>query len=325
VTAGFFSSLPYASIRVATPTLVEIFLFYAIIVLSVKVGKARLYRFLLVACILLLALDLGYWAWHRSFSDTLKVTFISVGQGDSALVEFPRGAVMLIDGWGFYGPFDPGERIVAPLLWRKKIRTIDYMVLSHAQHDHMGGLSFIAKNFNVKEFWWNGVGDLRGLKGALDGAGVPIREIDSGASIPPIGGVGIEVLHPSRGLDLDINDMSLVLKLSYGDKSLLFTGDIRAGVEEILGARAGGLDVTVLKSPHHGSRTSSSEDLLAAAGSPTAAVISVGRANIFGFPATAVLDRYASAGMEVYRTDLDGAVEVATDGAGLSIITHARH
>ncbi len=328
IIAGFFSSLPYASMRVATPTLVEIFLFYAIVVLSVKAAGGRLYRlhrFLLVACVLLLALDLGYGEWHRRFSDTLKVTFISVGQGDSALVEFPRGAVMLIDGGGFYSSFDPGERIVAPLLWRKKIRTIDYMVLSHAQHDHMGGLSFITRNFNVREFWWNGVGELGPLGSALASSGVPVRELDSGAEIPPIGGVVVEVLHPSRGLDFDINDMSLVLKLSYGDKSLLFTGDIGAEAEEKLGARAGGLDVTVLKSPHHGSRTSSSEALLAAAGRPAAAVISVGRANIFGFPAQVVLDRYGAAGMEVYRTDLDGAVEVVTDGEGLSITPYARH
>ena len=187
----------------------------------------------------------------------------------------------------------------------------------------MAGLSFIAKNFDVKEFWWNGVGELGGLKAALDGAGATIKKMDSGVRIPPIGGVEVEVLHPSGGLGLDINDMSLVLKLSYGDKSFLFTGDIGAEAEILLAA-AGPGDVTVLKSPHHGSRTSSS-NLLLAAGRPSAAVISVGRANAFGFPHEAVLKRYGAAGMEVYRTDLDGAVEVTTDGVGLSITTHARH
>ena len=329
ILADLFSSLPYASVRVATPTLPEIFLFYAIVLLSVNLSRGhlylryRLYRFAAVACSLLLVFSLGYGLWHRSFSDTLRVTFISVGQGDAALVEFPRGGVMLIDAGGFYSGFDPGERIVAPLLWMKKIRTIDYMILSHAQHDHMGGLSFIAKNFNVKEFWWNGVGELRGLEGVLGMAGVPVVELDSGSRIAPIGGVRVEVLHPSADARLDINNMSMVLKLSYGSKSILFTGDIGAAAERRLGAGAP-LNVSVLKSPHHGSRTSSSTALLEALGTP-AAVISVGRANAFGFPAATVLERYRAAGMEIYRTDLDGAVEVSTDGTSLSITTHARH
>jgi competence protein ComEC len=210
---------------------------------------------------------------------------------------------------------------VAPLLRGKKIRRIDYMVLSHAQHDHMGGLGFIARNFNVKEFWWNGVGDLRGLVGALDGSGALIREIGYGARIPPIGGVHIEVLHPDKGLDLDLNDMSLVLKLSYGSKSFLFTGDIGEEAEAVLASRVNGLGATVLKSPHHGSRTSSSEALLKVA-TASVAIISVGRANVFGFPHRATLERYSQAGMEVYRTDLDGAVEVSTDGDRLWVVPY---
>jgi competence protein ComEC len=320
--ARFFSSLPHASVSVSTPTLVEIILFYLLVLVVANLKRGRLYRRLALALLLLLVLDLGYWAYGRRFGDTLKATFISVGQGDSALIEFPGGTVMLIDGGGFYGGFDPGERIVAPLLRGKKIRRIDYMVLSHAQHDHMGGLGFIARNFNVKEFWWNGVGDLGGLVGALQGSGALIREIGSGTRIPPIGGVHIEVLHPEPGLDLDLNDMSLVLKLSYGSKSFLFMGDIGEEAEAGLVSRVSGLGATVLKSPHHGSRTSSSEALLGASRS-AAAIISVGRANVFGFPHRATLERYSQAGMEVYRTDLDGAVEVSTDGARLRVVTYA--
>ncbi len=103
----------------------------------------------------------------------------------------------------------------------------------------------------------------------------------------------------------------------------VFTGDIGEEAEAGLVSRASALEATVLKSPHHGSRTSCSEALLGAS-RPAAAIISVGRANLFGFPHRATLDRYSDAGMEVYRTDIDGAVEVSTDGVSLRIVPYVR-
>jgi competence protein ComEC len=104
-----------------------------------------------------LILDAGWWTWQRYFDRDLRVTFLSVGEGDAAVVRFPESRVMLIDGGGaFRSTFDPGERIVAPFLWSQKIMHVDYVAVSHPDHDHFAGLTFIARNFAPSQFWTSG-------------------------------------------------------------------------------------------------------------------------------------------------------------------------
>ncbi len=320
----FFSSLPFSSTIVSRPSWPEMLVFYSLVAVIPHVRSAKRWRFVAAGCAVVLALLWSYPHIGRRVSKELQATFISIGEGDSALVELPGGKTMLIDGGGFFSPdFDAGERIVAPLLLSKKIKTIDYMVLSHPQRDHMAGLGYIAKNFNVREFWWSGKGvvpdGLEGLLQRLASYGTAIKTLDSSSPAFAVNGVAIEFLGPPPEGGLDVNDSSLVLRLSYGKTAFLFTGDIGSKGEGALLEKD--IRTTVLKSPHHGSRTSSGAEFLKKAG-PKAVIISAGRDNPSGHPHPEVLERYRATGAKVFRTDIAGAVVVSTDGSRLEAAGH---
>jgi competence protein ComEC len=264
-----------------------------------------------------------------SASRDLKVTFIDVGQGDSILVELPGRKKMLIDGGGLpTGAFDVGESVVAPFLWSKGIKRIDVLVLTHGHSDHLYGLPSIAADFRIGEFWEADSppmdpvyeklkASLRGTAQARAFRGFSRRE----------GGVEIDALSPPPGgppASPADNDRSLALRIAYGQASFLLTGDIGADAERgILASGPADLRSLVFKSPHHGSRGSSSPEFLAAA-APRVVVISVGGGNRYGFPHPDVLARYAVAGAAVFRTDLDGAVELSSDGNRIAVRTAVR-
>lgn len=257
-------------------------------------------------------------------SGDFRVTFLDVGQGDSILVEFPGAAAMLVDGGGLpTGRFDIGENVVSPFLWSKSLRRIDILVLTHAHPDHLGGLAAVARNFAIGEFWRAGAGAGSAAEEALDRAlgQVPKVRLERGFR-RTVRGVDIEALHPPAGPDEGgtENDRSLVLKLSRADRSVLLTGDITAASEGVLLGDPARLRAEVLKSPHHGSRSSSSEGFLNAV-APGVIVVSVGSPNSYGLPDPGVMERYRRRGAAVFRTDEHGAVEIAMSPAGLKIRT----
>lgn len=309
-----FAALPYASMWVRPPSFAEICLYYLLILSLANINRARFFRYaapVAASLVILMPLARGL----NGPPGTLKVTFLSVGQGDSAFVELPDGKTMLIDGGGMRNPdFDVGERVVAPFLRSKGVDRIDYMVLSHAQLDHMGGLLFLVRNLEVGEFWWNGRGDLGALGAALDEKGVTRKVVGYSTGSLGAGGAMVEFLGPSGEAGLDVNESSVVMKLVYGERAFLFTGDIGGKAERALASR--GLRADVLKAAHHGSRYSSSAPFLEAV-SPSVVVVSAGLFNSFGFPHAETLERYREAGAEVMRTDLSGAVIVETDGRTL--------
>lgn len=261
----------------------------------------------------------------RASSPGLRVTLIDVGQGESILIEFPGRRTMLIDGGGLPGrAFDVGERVVSPVLWRKRVRRIDTMVLTHAHPDHAGGLVAVARNFRVGEFWEGAPatddGPYAELGRAL-GAKVARRRVGRGARFAE-GEVSIEVLHPPLELGARpapaSNEASLAIRLTYGKASFLFMGDAGSETERALIASGEELGATVLKAGHHGSAASTSAALLAAV-RPRLVLVSAGEGNISGFPSPGVLARCREAGAEVLRTDRDGAVEAWTDGRVLRV------
>ena len=265
----------------------------------------------------------------RPASPELKVTMIDVGQGESTLVEFPGRRVMLIDGGGLAGsPFDVGERVVSPVLWRKGIKRIDDLVLTHPHPDHFGGLVSVARNFRIGEFWESLAGPDEGLYAALSRALRPKvvrRHVGRGTRFWE-GLVAIEVLHPAfgpaGGPGPAANEDSLVIRMTLGRVSFLFMGDTGAAAERALMGSGVALAATVLKAGHHGSAASTSPGFLAAVG-PRLVLVSVGDGNTYGFPGRDVLDRCRGAGAEVLRTDLDGAIEIRTDGRRIAVRTAA--
>ena len=270
-----------------------------------------------------LVVDGGYWTWDRYFNRALRVTFLSVGQGDAAVVRFPGSRVMLVDAGGsFSDEFDPGERMVAAYLWSRKIMHVDYLVLSHPELDHFGGFNFIARNFSPSEFWSIAAPspDIKyeALLEVLAAAGVRLRLMDSSSPAEQIGGVDVACLNPAPALGPRRNDNSMMLMLSIGPNRILFTGDVEARGEEGAIARGHDLRATVLKVPHHGSDTSSTPGFIAAA-HPEVAVISLGYRNRYDFPSAAVVRRYRDAGARVLRTDECGAVTIAASASGVCL------
>ncbi|MBI5286388.1 MAG: MBL fold metallo-hydrolase, partial [Deltaproteobacteria bacterium] len=322
-----FSKVPYSSVWVTTPAILEIALFYGLVMCILEFKRYRVARYAFAIALITFIIDYGYW-YHRLYHNpNLKVTFISIGQGDSSLVEFPGGKRMLIDGGGFHSDdFDVGEKVIAPFLWKNKIKRVDYLVLSHPQADHLKGLTFIARNFGVKEFWWNG--DKGGeefveLMDVVNKKGIKKAVINATTLSLEIKGAKLEFLHPPEGSHpLSVNDRSLVIKITYGKVRLLFPGDIQKNGEALLLNSNKDLKATVLKVPHHGSRTSSTAGFTDRV-SPEVVVISVGYDNPFRFPHPEVVEGYKGAGSLIYRTDVDGAVTVETDGLGLRVERYA--
>lgn len=255
----------------------------------------------------------------------LSVSFMDVGHGDAILVELPGRKTMLVDGGGQReGTYDIGERVVSPFLWDRGIKHVDAVVLTHPHPDHGRGLQAVARNFSVGEFWEGGAypkaPSTLGLHAELPEE-LPRRSLSRGDRIHKEG-VRIEVLHPGAG-DTDssseANRDSLVLRLVYGRTALLLTGDILAGSEREILEMCGEIGAAVLKSPHHGSRSSSSRAFLDAV-SPRIVVISCGRQRQ-GLPAHEVLRRYVRMGALVYRTDIHGAITITSDGMTVSVRT----
>ncbi len=238
----------------------------------------------------------------------LEVIFVSVGQGDAALLRLPDGAAVLIDAGGAPdgGP-DPGARDVVPLLRDLGVRRLAAVFVSHPHPDHVLGLAAVAEAFPVERIFSNGDG----------GDGEP-REILAGLRPEPLApgarweraGVAFE----ARGGDrtaLAPNDASLVLRVALGRTAFLFPGDVEERGEAAAVA-LGGLAADVVKVPHHGSRRSSGA-ALAAAVRPRFAVVSVAAANRYGFPHEEALARWRAVGAQVLRTD-EGAVRFLSDG-----------
>ncbi len=315
-------ALPFLSFRVPTPAPAVLAGYYLFLGLTLVRPRFRAQRPAAIGSFLLF-LALLVTSPFRAPCPELRVTLIDVGQGESVLIEFPGRRSMLIDGGGLTGSaFDVGERVVSPVLWRKGLKRVDTLVLTHAHPDHLSGLVAVARNFRVGELWEGPAPPLEGLYAELRrslGPGTVRRRVGRGSRFAE-GPVVIEVLHPPLGpapgpLPAG-NEDSLVIRMTYGRVTFLFTGDTGAPTERALMVSGAALGATVLKAGHHGSAASTSPGFLAAV-RPLVVLVSAGEGNTYGFPSPEVLARCREAGAEVLRTDLDGAVEIGTDGRTL--------
>jgi competence protein ComEC len=256
----------------------------------------------------------------------LHVSFLDVGQGDAVLIQMPNGQDILIDG----GP-DP-QKINMELSEKLPFwdRTIDLVVCTQPQADHVTGLVEVIERYRVKRVLEPGASYNSSIYREWSNL-VKEKEVErdtaqTGQEIDLGSGVKIEVLNPPEdlweGTNDDVNNNAVVLRLNWGRITFLFTADITEEVEfELIGQRAN-LRSTVLKIAHHGSRTSTATQFLAAV-DPEAAVICVGANNTFGHPSAEVMERLIErlGGENVYRTDEDGTIEFITDGETLWVGT----
>lgn len=318
---NIFAQIPYSNLHVHNPSFVIIVLYYLSLIFLIK-GKSRL-RFLPVILVICFYLIIPY-STNKSF----RITFLDVGQGDSSVIEFPDGKVMLIDG-GTYEP-DTGRGVAAPYLWGNGIRSVDYLVASHLHPDHYGGLIYIMDNFKVGEIWLNSMipTEAENFFKKMYERKIPHRVLKRG-DVLEAERYKVYVLHPyseftadsPRGDFSDQNSGSLVLKIEFSNASILFTGDIEREAEESLLPLETWLKSDVIKVPHHGGRTSSSPDFLKAV-NPQTAIISSGKNNIYKHPHDETLERYIDAGVRIYRTDADGAVMVIPQNESYAVGTY---
>jgi competence protein ComEC len=256
----------------------------------------------------------------------LRATMLDVGQGDAILVQFPQGQSMLVDTGGAGPRFDIAGRVVVPSAWALGVRRLDWLVITHADLDHIGGALGVVADLRPREIW-DGVPveaspERRALEDEARARRVPWRRVQAGDALT-LDGVGVDVRHPPPP-DWERprvrNDDSIVLRLAYGDVEILLTGDAASEFESASDATAGSHRLRVLKVAHHGSRTSTAERFVDGY-RPAVALISAGQGNLFGHPARDVVTRLARARADVYRTDRDGAVQIETDGHVLGITT----
>lgn len=269
---------------------------------------------------------------HRFEPGRLSLTFLDVGQGDAIVVTFPRGRVMMVDGGGDRQfsrrpevrdvdgdelPFVEdrlgiAEAAVLPYLWSRGIRRLDTIVASHGDNDHVGGLIELVGSIAVGEAW-QATGEQGAFTPAMRGAAVPVRSLSAGERIE-VDGVDFEVLSAAgRG-----NNGSLVIRLRFGGRSFLLTGDIERPAELELVRRGVDLRADVLKVAHHGSRTSTTAEFLERT-TASVAVISAGAGNSFGHPHEEVVERLRQRGLQILETSRHGAVTISTDGRDLRV------
>lgn len=249
--------------------------------------------------------------------DRLEVTFMDVGQADSILLE-NNGQYMLVDA----GNNEDGPKLVT-YLKQKGITDFTYVIGTHPHEDHIGGLDDIINNFNINTFYMPDViTTTKTFEDVLDA----LENKNIALSIPnkndtfELGDANVKVLYVGEDSESDLNDTSIVLKVTYQNVSFLLTGDASTKVEDTLDRKD--LESTVLKVGHHGSSTATDEEFLELV-NPTYAVISVGKDNQYNHPHTEVLNTLAAHNITTYRTDEDGTIEMITDGVNIEINTTA--
>ena len=273
--------------------------------------------------------------WHgpchpRHRAGEFEMTAIDVGQGDSVLLVSPEGRTMLVDAGGIPS-FDPrirpgleiGEDVVSPYLWRRGVRRLDVVAITHLHADHSAGVPAVLRNFRPSELWTGafpaGPAADEILRAARE-SGTRIRQLRAPQRLG-FGTAGIRVMAPEPDYQPGRephNADSLVLRVEYRDRSFLLTGDADERVEMGMLARSDLPAADVLKVGHHGSRTSTTPSFLASV-QPLFAAISAGVDNTYKHPHPALLGRLSDSGCRVWRTDERGLVSFFTDGHRIEV------
>jgi competence protein ComEC len=344
-TVEWFAALPHWSYRIPTPPLWLTIAFFAVALAIATLARMnathpnktqRLALRALSAALIATALLVATFPFPPTHaSNQLEANILDVGQGDSIFLVSPHGQTMLIDGGGAFRGFpgreehtgtDPGEEAVSPYLWSRGFKTIDVVALTHAHQDHLGGLTAILENFKVNELWIGREVDSRALsqlEALAKQRGTQIKHEIRGETFawdcvegqflwPEIAATEIA---PSAK-----NNDSLVLRLKFGDRTLLFPGDAEKAVERSMLSEndEGAIHADILKIGHHGSKNSTTPDFLSAV-NPKIAIISSGEGNPYGHPSPEVLDHLQAAGVRTLRTDTNGAIHILTDGKRIEV------
>lgn len=339
--AEITSLIPGSSIYIKTPYLLECIIYYLILFLIfnwkrikeklennkiLEKIKKNSYKYI---SIILIFIILTNTISNKIFQE-IKIYFVDVGQGDSTLIQTIEGKNILIDGGGSeFGSFDVGESILLPYLLDRRITTIDYLMISHFDSDHIGGVFAILENLKVKNIIISKQGEtsenLKKFYEITNNKGIRTIIVKKGDIVEIDKYSHFEILFPEDNLIEDniLNNNSIVARFNSLNFSILFTGDIEEIAEKRLCELYSGtdkLEAFVLKVAHHGSKTSSSEEFLELV-KPKIALIGVGKNNNFGHPNIDVIERLENMGSKIYRADNCGEIIIRINREKLQIHT----
>ena len=237
----------------------------------------------------------------------MRVHFIDVGQADSAFIELGNGQTMLIDAGR------SGSDVV-DYIRNLQYETIDYVVASHPHDDHIGGMATVLNSFNIGKMYMpkqaHTISAFTNMLDVIENKGIDLYTAKAGTNILSSGDINIDVLAPFSESNSNLNNVSAVVRITYGKTVMLFTGDAEHVIENQL--LNSGIDADVLKVGHHGAGSASSSSFIKAV-SPDIAVISVGEGNSYGHPHADTLAILNEVGANIYRTDEQGTIVVTAD------------
>ncbi len=258
--------------------------------------------------------------------DKAQIYYLDVGQGDSELIRLPTGENILIDAG-----LKSGSDQLTAYLKELGVDKIDILIATHPHADHIGGMEKVIENFEIGEIYMPKIADdqipttatYTKLLETIQAKGMKINQAKAGTTIFSNDNAALEILAPNNTEYKDLNNYSIVTKLTYGNNRFLFTGDAEKESENEMLSKGYDLSCDILKLGHHGSSTSTTNQFLTAA-SPSAAIISCGKDNDYGHPHQETIDKINSSHITVYRTDLDGTILAETDGTTYTITTNLK-
>lgn len=307
----FIYKLPFRTLYLSSLELGEILLYYIIIMVALDIKKINTIKTNIKKTIFIsLLFSLLIVSLDSMKASNLEIDFIDVGQGDSMLIKKDQTKYLIDTGGTVFGDFDVGKRILLPYLVKTGNRDIEGVIITHFDKDHYGALESVINNINIEQVLvGSDIPDLI-LKQKLIDLKIPVAKIAKGSSIIIDNNTRLDVLYPEYNIrpSKKENDNSLVILLESYGKRILFTGDIEAPVERKLVSQ-GIESVDILKIPHHGSKSSSTDDFISML-SPQVSIISVGRNNSYGHPSKEVVQRLENLGTKIYRTDTMGLIKV---------------
>lgn len=324
VIVKYCSKIPFSSVTIRTPYIFEILIYYIVLYLVFNYAKIKPYFKKLVVIILIIILIANSCIYVQNHGKMI-IYFIDVGQGDSTLIRTAKNKTILIDGGGSENSsFDVGEKTLLPYLLDRKITVLDYVVISHFDTDHCGGILYLMEHIKVRNIIISKQGkessNYNKFKNIVLDKGISVIFVKKGDKIKIDNETYMDVLFPSNNFISDniLNNNSIVTKVCYNNFSVLFTGDVEEIAENEICNQYHNTDklkANILKVPHHGSKTSSTAEFIKMV-KPQIALIGVGEKNKFGHPNDGVIQRLKNMNTKVYRTDKMGEIVIQINNMG---------
>lgn len=311
------SKLPFSNILVVTPYMFNVISYYAIILYCIKSKKNNKCK--IIICLLIVLILINFIIYI--FPQKLRIFFIDVGQGDSTLIITPDIKTVLVDGGGS-DSFDVGEKVLLPYLLDRRILKIDYVLISHFDTDHCGGILTIMEKVKVKNIIISEQAEhsenYERFKKLMIHKKIRLIEVKKGDKIKIGRYSEFKILFPTSRLlsENPLNNNSIVAQFNYNNFKMLFTGDIeKLAEQQILKTEKAEIRADILKVAHHGSKTSSIPEFIKAV-RPKIALIGVGKNNTFGHPNQQTIKNLENIKCRIYRTDLQGEIIIKIDQKG---------